>query len=75
MQIHLRLISVLILLGVGWGSTQALGKMAVSSGHRHFDLIFWQATIGVVVLGTLNLVRRGHFILSRAHLMAPLNWR
>ena len=52
MQIHLRLISVLILLGVGWGSTQALGKMAVSSGHRHFDLIFWQATIGVVVLGT-----------------------
>ena len=75
MQIRLRLISVLILLGVGWGSTQALGKMAVSSGHQHFGLIFWQATIGGVVSGALNLVRRGHFTLSRAHLMAPLNRR
>jgi drug/metabolite transporter (DMT)-like permease len=66
--VRLRLIGVLILLGVGWGSTQALGKMAVSSGHQHFGLIFWQATIGVVVLGALNLVRRGHFSLSRAGL-------
>ena len=66
--VRLHLIGVLILLGVGWGSTQALGKMAVSSGHQHFGLIFWQATIGVVVLGALNLVRRGHFSLSRAGL-------
>ncbi len=66
--VRLRLIGVLILLGVGWGSTQALGKMAVSSGHQHFGLIFWQATIGVAVLGALNLVRRGHFSLSRAGL-------
>ena len=66
--VRLRLIGVLILLGVGWGSTQALGKMAVSSGYQHFGLIFWQATIGVVVLGALNLVRRGHFSLSRAGL-------
>ena len=67
-QLRLHLISVLILLGVGWGSTQALGKMAVSSGHQHFGLIFWQATIGVFVLGALNLARRGHFTLSRAGL-------
>jgi len=66
--VRLRLIGVLILLGVGWGSTQALGKMAVSSGYQHFGLIFWQATIGVVVLGALNLVRLGHFSLSRAGL-------
>ena len=68
MQIRLRLIGVLILLGVGWGSTQALGKMAVSSGHQHFGLIFWQATIGVFVLGALNIARRGHFALNRAAL-------
>ncbi len=68
MQVRLRLTGVLILLGVGWGSTQALGKMAVSSGHQHFGLIFWQATIGVFVLGALNLVRRGHFSLNRAGL-------
>jgi drug/metabolite transporter (DMT)-like permease len=40
----------------------------VSSGHQHFGLIFWQATIGVFVLGALNLVRRGHFSLNRAGL-------
>jgi drug/metabolite transporter (DMT)-like permease len=68
LQIRLRLIGVLILLGVGWGSTQALGKMAVSSGHQHFGLIFWQATIGVFVLGALNIARRGHFALNRAGL-------
>ena len=68
MRVRLHLISVLILLGVGWGSTQALGKMAVSSGYQHFGLIFWQATIGVLVLGALNLVRRGHFSLNRAGL-------
>jgi len=68
MHIRLRLTGVLIVLGVGWGSTQALGKMAVSSGHQHFGLIFWQATIGVLVLGALNLARRGHFALNRAGL-------
>ena len=31
---------VLVLLGVGWGSTQSLGKMAVSTGFQHFGLIF-----------------------------------
>ena len=68
MRVRLHLISVLILLGVGWGSTQALGKMAVSSGYQHFGLIFWQAAIGVLVLGALNLVRRRHFSLNRAGL-------
>lgn len=61
LKMRLRLTGVLILLGVGWGSTQALGKMAVSSGHQHFGLIFWQATIGVFVLGALNIVRRRRF--------------
>lgn len=68
LKIRLRLIGVLILLGVGWGSTQALGKMAVSTGYQHFGLIFWQATIGVLVLGTLNMARGGHFALNRAAL-------
>ena len=68
MRVRLHLISVLILSGVGWGSTQALGKMAVSSGYQHFGLIFWQAAIGVLVLGALNLVRRRHFSLNRAGL-------
>ena len=59
---------VLVLLGVGWGSTQSLGKMAVSTGFQHFGLIFWQTVIGVVVLGAVNLLRRKSFALPPAGL-------
>jgi len=65
---RLALVGVLLLLGIGWGSTQSLGKLAVSSGHQHFGLIFWQLVIGAVVLGTLNLLRRKSFAISRAGL-------
>ncbi|MFN3972148.1 MAG: DMT family transporter [Gemmobacter sp.] len=36
--------------GVAWGSTQTLGKIAVSTGHGAFGLIFWQLVIGALVL-------------------------
>jgi len=65
---RLALLGVLLLLGIGWGSTQSLGKLAVSSGHQHFGLIFWQLVIGAVVLGTLNLLRRKSFAITRAGL-------
>ncbi|MEI6760653.1 MAG: DMT family transporter [Betaproteobacteria bacterium] len=65
---RLALVGVLLLLGIGWGSTQSLGKLAVSSGHQHFGLIFWQLVIGAVVLGTLNLLRRKSFAITRAGL-------
>lgn len=51
------LVLVLILLGVGWGSTQSLGKMATATGHQPFGLIFWQLVIGAVVLGAVSAVR------------------
>lgn len=51
-------IGALLVLGVGWGSTQSLGKIAVSGGAGHFLLIFWQLVIGVLVLGALLLVQR-----------------
>lgn len=50
-------VAVLLALGLGWGSTQALGKIAASTGHGPFGLIFWQGVIGVVVLGALTLAR------------------
>ena len=65
---RLGLVGVLLLLGIGWGSTQSLGKLAVSSGHQHFGLIFWQLVIGAVVLGTLNLLRRKSFAITCAGL-------
>ena len=33
---------ILALIGIGWGSTQPLGKIAASTGHGAFGLIFWQ---------------------------------
>ncbi len=54
-----RLLVVLVAMGIGWGMTQPLGKIAVSGGYGPFGLIFWQLVIGVAVLGSLNLLRGG----------------
>ncbi|WP_425037868.1 DMT family transporter [Primorskyibacter sp. S187A] len=48
---------VLILMGAGWGLSQPLSKIAVSTGHQHFGLIFWQLTISALVLLALLRVR------------------
>lgn len=50
-------IGALLLLGIGWGATQSLGKIATSGGAGHFLLIFWQLVIGVFVLGALLLMQ------------------
>lgn len=47
----------LIFMGLGWGATVPLGKIAVSEGYRHFGLIFWQMVIAVVVLGVMVRLR------------------
>lgn len=60
--------AVLLALGIGWGSTQALGKIAVSTGHGPFGLIVWQGVIGVAVLGALTLARGKRLRLTRAAL-------
>ena len=65
---RLSLVGILLLLGIGWGSTQSLGKLAVSSGHQHFGLIFWQLVIGAVLLGAVNLLRRQSFAITAAGL-------
>jgi drug/metabolite transporter (DMT)-like permease len=49
---------VLLILGVGWGSTQSLGKMATATGHQPFGLIFWQLVVCSVVLGIVSVLRR-----------------
>jgi drug/metabolite transporter (DMT)-like permease len=56
---RLRFLLVLVGLGIGWGSTQALGKIAVSTGHGIFGLIFWQLAIAVAALGTIRALRGG----------------
>lgn len=60
------LLAFLVLLGAGWGLTQSLSKVAVSTGHREFGLIFWQFAICVLVLGAIALLRRTRILLSPA---------
>lgn len=56
---------VLVVLGVGWGSTQSLGKIATSTGHQPFGLIFWQLVVGALALGAVSAVRRKGLVLTR----------
>ena len=48
---------LLIALGIGWGLTQPLGKIAASTGRPAMGLIFWQLVTCVLVLGALTLMR------------------
>lgn len=45
-------------MGLAWGLTQPLGKIAASTGHQPFGLIFWQLLICTLVLGALCALRR-----------------
>lgn len=49
---------VLCAMGAGWGATIPLTKIAVSTGHLQFGLIFWQLAIGAVVLGIILVFRK-----------------
>lgn len=60
------LVLVLVILGVGWGSTQSLGKFATATGHQPFGLIFWQLVIGALVLGVVSMVRGKGMLFTRA---------
>jgi drug/metabolite transporter (DMT)-like permease len=62
------LVAVLLLSGMGWGSTQVLAKFAVETGYRPFGLIFWQLVIGALILGAVLVLRRKPVPLNRATL-------
>lgn len=61
-------VAMLVTLGLGWGATQPLGKMATMTGHGPFGLIFWQLVVCVLVLGGLSLLRGKGLVLNRATL-------
>ena len=58
----------LVLVGIGWGSTQPLGKIAASGGKGPYALILGQLVVCVVVLGAIALVRRKGLVWTRAAL-------
>ncbi|GHE03134.1 hypothetical protein U879_19255 [Defluviimonas sp. 20V17] len=45
--------ALLMLLGAGWGLTQPLSKIAVSTGYQPLGLLFWQLVVSALVLGAL----------------------
>lgn len=47
----------LLMIGIGWGATQPLAKIAVSGGHGPIGLVFWQLLIGGLLLSLLNALR------------------
>ncbi len=59
----------LTIIGAGWGATVPLNKMAVQDGHGHFGLVFWQLTLGALVLGLYQLFRRRPFPITRKTLL------
>ena len=65
---RVRLIAVLVGIGVGWGATQPLGKIAASTGHGPMGLVFWQLVTCTVVLGALTLIKGKTLPLHRAAL-------
>lgn len=58
-------VGLLVVLGVGWGSTQPLGKIAASTGTGPFALMFWQLVICTMVLGAVTLVRGKGLVWTR----------
>ena len=50
-----RWLAILLAIGVGWGLTQPLAKIAVSEGYEPLGLIFWQLVIGAVFLFGLRV--------------------
>ncbi len=68
MSVRVRYVALLVAMGLGWGATQPLGKIAVSTGHQQFGLIFWQLMLGVVLLGVVSLLRGKAIPLTKATL-------
>lgn len=48
----------LFAIGVAWGSTMPLTKIAVSTGHQPLGLIVWQMLTGAIALGVISALRR-----------------
>ena len=65
-------VGLLIAMGIGWGLTQPLGKIAVSSGYKQFGLTFWQLVIGAMLMGAVLLVRRQGVPINRRTLIFAL---
>lgn len=49
--------AILVAMGAGWGATQPMTKIAVSTGYGHFGLVFWQMLLGSCLMLVVCLLR------------------
>jgi drug/metabolite transporter (DMT)-like permease len=61
---------LLVMLGAGWGLTQPLTKIAVSTGYQPLGLMFWQLLVTATVLLLMNVFKG-----LRLPLGVPYLWR
>ena len=59
----------MLFIGISWGATIPLSKIAVSTGHLPLGLIFWQQIIGILVLGPFLLLRGKRVPLAWSYLV------
>jgi len=64
------LVGILLVIGISWGATIPLAKVAVSSGHAPLGITFWEQIIVAVVLGSMLIARAAIF---RRRLFIPLD--
>jgi drug/metabolite transporter (DMT)-like permease len=57
--------STLVAIGLTWGLSIPLTKIAVSTGHQPLGLIFWQLMVATIVLSGVSLRRRAKLALDR----------
>lgn len=60
---------LLLFLGVVWGATFSLAKIATEGGGHPFGMGYWQTLIGAFLLLLLVLVRRDRIPLRRENIM------
>ncbi|MDD9911164.1 MAG: DMT family transporter [Ahrensia sp.] len=59
----------LLIIGILWGATIPLTKIAVSTGHHSFGLIVWQLAIAAILLGVIVVIRRSVIHLTPRYLV------
>jgi len=60
---------VLVAIGLAWGATGPLSKLAVSDGNHPVGVAFWTTTIAAVVLTTALFASGRRLPLDRRHLL------
>ena len=55
---HLRSWTILMIMGMGWGLTFSLSRIAAVGGVCPLSITFWQAMIGAALLIAVSFTRR-----------------